>query len=159
MASDTDLWLGLKARQARYKNVFGTGTKKELSPVEDERSYLTLEGDKPDKPVKPDHKPDSLPVKKHDTDELDKKLKAKRAVFTTKGRSLSLASFRLLPSSSSKKHHHKLSSDKSKTSSNGTSKEKQDEKYLQENRAQGELEILNLESLINVNDVRKRSSK
>ncbi len=156
MASDTDLWLGLKARQARYKNVFGTT--KELSPVEDERSYVTLEGDKPEKPVKPDQKPDSFPTKKHDTEELDKRLKAKRAVFTSKGRSLSLASFRLLPSSS-KKHHHKLSADKSKTSSNGTSKENKDEKYLQENRAQGELEILNLESLINLNDVRKRSSK
>ena len=157
MASDTDLWLGLKARQSRYKNVFGTT--KELSPVEDERSYVTLEGDKqPAQPVKPAQKPDSLPVKKHDTDELDKRLKAKRAVFTTKGRSLSLASFRLLPSSS-KKHQHKLSSDKAKPSSNGTTKENKDEKYLQENRAQGELEIVNLESLINLNDVRNGSSK
>ena len=34
MYSDTDLWLGLKARQARYKNVLGAT--KELSPVEDE---------------------------------------------------------------------------------------------------------------------------
>ena len=49
MASDTDLWLGLKARQAKYKNVFGG--KKELSPVEDERSYVTLEGDREDKPT------------------------------------------------------------------------------------------------------------
>jgi len=34
MYSDTDLWLGLKARQAKYKNVLGAT--KELSPVEDE---------------------------------------------------------------------------------------------------------------------------
>ena len=45
------------------------------------------------------------------------------------------------------------------TGGNGISKDLQDELYLKENRAQGELEILNLESLINVNDVRKRLSK
>ena len=159
MASDTDLWLGLKARQARYKNVFGAT--KELSPVEDERSNVLLEGGgQHESPVATD----GGQARRHDQDEMDKRLKAKRAVFTTKGRSLSLASFRLLPSSGKKQHHHhKLGVDK-----NGgkvaatvltTPKENKDEKYLKEYRAQGELDILNLESLINVNDVRKRSSK
>ena len=48
---------------------------------------------------------------------------------------------------------------KLETGGNGISKDLKDELYLKENRAQGELEILNLESLINVNDVRKRLSK
>ena len=153
MASDTDLWLGLKARQAKYKNVFGAT--KELSPVEDERSYITLDSDRPDKPVKTD----SGPAKRPEQDETDRKLKAKRAVLLTKGRSLSLASFKLLPSSSKKHHHHhKLPGDRN-GHSHAISREARDEQYLKENRAQGELEILNLESLINVNDVRKRSSK
>ncbi len=64
MASDTDLWLGLKARQAKYRNVFGAT--KELSPVEDERSYITLEGDNPERPARidsgPARKPDQVSV-------------------------------------------------------------------------------------------------
>jgi hypothetical protein len=48
---------------------------------------------------------------------------------------------------------------KSNIGGNGSSKDFRDEQYLKEYRAQGELEILNLESLINVNDVRKRMSK
>ena len=152
MASDTDLWLGLKARQAKYKNVFGAT--KELSPVEDERSYVTLDGDRADKPVRTE----SGSGKKPELDETDRKLKAKRAVFLTKGRSLSLASFKLLPSSGKKHHHPKLTSDRN-GHGHAVSREARDQQYLKENRAQGELEILNLESLINVNDVRKRSSK
>jgi hypothetical protein len=58
MASDTDLWLGLKARQAKYKNVFGG--KKELSPVEDERSYVTLEGDQVTKSYESPFRPKSF---------------------------------------------------------------------------------------------------
>ena len=37
--------------------------------------------------------------------------------------------------------------------------EQTDEKYLEENKVQGELEILALESLIDLNDIRKDSNK
>ena len=37
--------------------------------------------------------------------------------------------------------------------------EQNDEKYLEENRPQGELEILALESLIDLNDVKKDANK
>jgi hypothetical protein len=37
--------------------------------------------------------------------------------------------------------------------------EQTDEKYLEENRPQGELEILALESLIDLNDVKKDKNK
>ena len=87
-----------------------------------------------------------------------RRLKAKRALF--KGRSLSLASFtlpvrkvpKLLPLVRPK-------------SSNSTGKIKyrkntqSDENYLQENKVQGELEILDLESLIDVSDVKKDDNK
>lgn len=101
----------------------------------------------------------SIAPRRSDQDETDQKFKAKRAVFLTKGRSLSLASFKLLPSSSKKHHHHNKLTTTSSTEKNGQTREKKDEQYLKEYRAQGELEILNLESLINVNDVRKRMSK
>ncbi len=73
-------------------------------------------------------------------DEFDRRLKAKRALFTSRGRSLSLFS---LPSVR-------------KVIGKSTSKKRSDEEYLEENRAQGELEILGLESLIDVNSLQKQ---
>ena len=81
-------------------------------------------------------------------------MKAKRALF--KGRSLSLASFtlpvrkvpKLLPLV-------KTRSSNSPSKIKNRKTEQTDEKYLEENKAQGELEILDLESLIDLSDVKK----
>ena len=91
-------------------------------------------------------------LKMHDREETNKKLKAKKAVFNTKGRSLSLASFRLLPSTGKKKLQQKFA-DKTDEKMTKSFKENKDKKYLQENKAQGELDKLNLKYLINVSDV------
>lgn len=86
-----------------------------------------------------------------------RRLKAKRALFSGKGRSLSLASFslpvrkvpRLLPLVRPKNQSPKLTKPPKPT----------DEKYLEENKAQGELEILGLESLIDITDVQHHPKK
>lgn len=83
-------------------------------------------------------------------EEFDSRLKAKRALLSGKGRSLSLASFSL--PSSVRKVLVKTRSSSPKMGKSKTS----DEKYLEQNRAQGELEILGLESLIDINDVKHK---
>ena len=83
-----------------------------------------------------------------------RRLKAKRALFSSKGRSLSLASFSLPV----KKVPKLLPLVKQRSSSpKAKSQKPSDEKYLEENKAQGELEILGLESLIDISDVQNLS--
>ncbi len=87
-----------------------------------------------------------------------RQLKAKRAVFSKKGRSLSLASF-TTPVTRTARKVVRLPIDKLKNSGTSPSKREKklraDEKYLEEYKAQGELESVGLESLINLNDVKK----
>jgi hypothetical protein len=95
-----------------------------------------------------------------------RRLRAKRAIFSGKGRSLSLASFSF---PAKKVANFRKFVAKSQSSSNNSphqpipvqrtqsKQQREDEKYLQDNKPQGELEILGLESLIEVNDVVKRS--
>lgn len=190
MASDTDLWLSLKAAQAKYQSSLEatkestTGSRDMLevtSSTDDNQLPAHIVVNRVDMPDLPETGPRTTDgtggrssVKKCPTpshkrvlnqDEFDRRLKAKRALFSGKGRSLSLASFRLPGSSAAKKvvmmPIEKLSHSHKNSAGHGHSDEKYkaDEKYLQENRAQGELEILGLESLINVNDVGRKTSK
>ena len=84
-----------------------------------------------------------------------RRLKAKRALF--KGRSLSLASFTLPVPKFLPLVRQRSSKSPGKVRYRKT--EQNDEKYLEENRPQGELEILALESLIDLNDVKKDANK
>ena len=84
-----------------------------------------------------------------------RRLKAKRALF--KGRSLSLASFTLPLPKFLPLVRQRSSKSPGKVRYRKT--EQSDEKYLEENRPQGELEILALESLIDLNDVKKDANK
>ena len=81
-------------------------------------------------------------------EEFNKKLKAKRALFS-KGRSLSLAAFKISVPSVIK------AVPKSAQVPMGSSR---DEEYLRQNPIKGELDLLNLESLIDVRDVSKNSN-
>ena len=92
-----------------------------------------------------------------------RRFKAKRALFSGKGRSLSIASFSLPASVKKVPKFLPLVKSKPSTSNNspgGSSKKKGlDEKCLIEHKGQGELEILGLESLIDVEDLRKKNLK
>ena len=77
MLSDTDLWLGLKAQQARYKNVLSTN--KELLPVKNKHFNSAVDS----------HEQEILlpkisgQLKMHDREETNKKLKAINLPFIT----------------------------------------------------------------------------
>ena len=94
-----------------------------------------------------------------DQEEFDRRLKAKRGTFSKK-RSLSLASFKFttprkvkLPMEKigSKLNLMNIGSEKSEKAPKKP-KEDKDLKYLEKFKARGELDLLNLDSLIDVND-------
>ena len=94
-----------------------------------------------------------------DQEEFDRRLKAKRGTFSKK-RSLSLASFKFstprkvkLPMEKigSKLNLMNIGSEKSEKVPKKP-KEDKDLKYLEKFKARGELDLLNLDSLIDVND-------
>lgn len=88
-----------------------------------------------------------------DHEALTRKLKEKRTLFS-KSRSLSLASFRLPAVSVPKILPRKPNDDRLEE------KKDKDEEYLKRNPAAvGELDLLNLESLIDLNDVEKKEQK
>ena len=109
MASDTDLWLSLKAHQDRYSKMAAKAH--EAAPVPQVEVVDTVGGSKivinrVEMPAGPAPGSKSAiskegtpgaPTPSHkrvlDQEEFNKKLKAKRAIFST-SRSLSLANFR-----------------------------------------------------------------
>merc|ERR1719232_1172064 len=95
MASDTDLWLSLKAAQTKYQSKL-EATKE--SPSDNGSTELIVNHvEMPSNDIKQGHKKSPTPSHKRvlNQEEFDRRLKAKRALFSSKGRSLSLASFSL----------------------------------------------------------------
>ena len=94
-----------------------------------------------------------------DQEEFDRRLKAKRGTFSKK-RSLSLASFKFSTPIKMRGPMEKLGSKLnlvstgSEKTEKGVRKAKEDKdlKYLQKFKARGELDLLNLDSVIDVND-------
>ena len=94
-----------------------------------------------------------------DQDEFDRRLKAKRGTFSKK-RSLSLASFKFSTPRKVRLPIDKLGSKLSLVNSFGEKtdksnkkpKEDKDLKYLEKFKVRGELELLNLDSVIDVRD-------
>lgn len=152
MASDTDLWLSLKAAQAKYQSSL------EATKESDQDLVINHHVEMPSLVEEMQTKKSSPSPSQQrllNQEEFDRRLKAKRALFSGKGRSLSLASFsfanvkkvpKFLPLAKARSSSPKCSSKRKKPS---------DEKYLEDNKAQGELEILGLESLIDLDDVKR----
>ena len=95
-----------------------------------------------------------------DQEEFDKRLQAKRSTFSKK-RSLSLASFKFstprkvrlpLDKLGSKLHLVNIGSSEKTEKSVKKPKEDKDLKYLEKFKARGELDLLNLDSLIDVDE-------
>ena len=94
-----------------------------------------------------------------DQEEFDRRLKAKRGTFSKK-RSLSLASFKFSTPRKVKLPIDKIGSKLNLINIGGEKsdkvpkkpKEDKDLKYLEKFKARGELDLLNLDSLIDVND-------
>ena len=166
MASDSDLWLSIKAAQNKYQSNLEV-TKESPNSHENEEIVVT------DIKIPPALLDTHLRVKKSPTpsdkrvlnqEDFDQRLMAKRASFFKKGRSLSLASFtnpvkrkipKLLPLGRTKTEKSACpGSAKGHTSAKKNSCP--DQMYLQENKIQGELEILGLESVIDVSEIRKK---
>ena len=186
MASDTDLWLNLQAHQDRYSKIAGISRKPapaapvnsqqqqqqhlllqgESSPIKEKERIFINRVEMPPGPVtNPKETGNGAPTPMHkrvlDQEEFNKKLRAKRAIFS-KSRSLSLASFKNLTVAIPKKPKlltiqldkigGKLPDFSVPAVATGRDR---DQEYLKKHPVMGELDLLNLESLINVNDVGK----
>ena len=95
-----------------------------------------------------------------DQEEFDRRLKAKRGAFSKK-RSLSLASFKFSTPRKVRLPIEKLGNKLNLVSTGGSDKTEKvtkmqkgdkDLQYLEKYKARGELDLLNLDSLIDVND-------
>jgi hypothetical protein len=145
----SDSYLLRNVRQLELTK-FTLGSTQELSPSSEVPEQIFI-NDVPTPPF-PNRTPSksgpTAPDKRVlDQKEFDKKLKAKRAIFS-KGRSMSLASFKL-PSRLKK-------SEKSPKSQ----KYKYYEKELEEKPSpKGELDFLNMEQLINIKDIQHESGQ
>ena len=157
MASDSDLWLSIKAAQNKYQSNLEV-TKESPNSHENEEIVVT------DVKIPPASLDTHLRVKKSPTpsdkrvlnqEDFDQRLMAKRASFFKKGRSLSLASF---TNPVKRKIPKLLPLGRTKTEKSACPKKNScpDQMYLQENKIQGELEILGLESVIDVSEIRKK---
>ena len=155
MASNSDLWLDAKAIKSKHHTTLEPF--KESSNDMTDENYIVI--NHVQMPESPHHtvKPSPTPSDKRvlNQEEFDKRLKAKRAFFSSKGRSLSLASF---TNPVKRKVPKLLPLARTKTIS-GSRKPCPDEKYLQDHQVQGELEILGLESVIDVSDVTNQQKK
>lgn len=154
MASDTDLWLSAMSKHKSSMDSSGHQNVRKTDEL-----FVINDGIEMPPPASNAISSKKSPTPSHkrtlNQEEFDNRLKAKRALFSGKGRSLSLASFSL--PSSVRKVPKFLPLVKTRSSSPKMGKNKtSDEKYLEENRAQGELEILGLESLIDINDVKHK---
>lgn len=163
MASDTDLWLSIKDNQSRYARMVSVATaassrtaSASVSAGEKDKIFINRGVEMPSTHPASSLKAGSgapTPVGKRvlDQEEFNKKLKAKRALFSTT-RSLSLASFRLPVSVPRKPKLPTIQLEK--ISGNFTKAiDDKDEEYLKQYPVKGELDLLNLESLINMEDV------
>lgn len=178
MASDTDLWLNLQAHQDRYSKLAGFNHNQPgaaaapppaasvavlADPTSKEKEKIYI--NRVEMPAGPANNTkdtgNGAPTPMHkrvlDQEEFNKKLRAKRAIFS-KTRSLSLASFRNLSVTIPKKPKlPTIQLDKigGKLQESVVVKTDRDEEYLKQHPIMGELDLLNLEALINVNDVGK----
>lgn len=157
MASDTNLFSSLRVHGDRYAKISNNFQENEAGSnhVPTREKILINQVHMPTEvqPITP------TPVNATLALEDGKGLKAKRALFS-KGRSLSLASFRgSAPKAPKKFKPFVLSQSKNEGSHHSQAKLDsvipEDEAYLMEHQAKGELDLLNLESLINMNDVNK----
>ncbi|QQP39830.1 Anoctamin, partial [Caligus rogercresseyi] len=152
MSSDTDLWLSLNAERSLPLSALNEAPNETSEIIVNPVRMPSL--DEEEAPV-------PAPVVKEERKTLNqedviKRLKAKQALFS-KGRSISIASFKF-PSSSMG-----LGSSNSSNSSKSSSKKTpppatKDDKFLAQNSIRGELDLLNLDKLINVQDLRKKSA-
>ena len=155
MASDSELWLSIKAAHNKYQTTLEP-TKESPNGTSDENTIVINHVQMPES-RKESLKRSPTPSDKRvlNQEEFDKRLKAKRALFSSKGRSLSLASF----TNPVKRKVPKLLPLVRTRTTNAPRKQCPDEKYLQENQVQGELEILGLESVIDVSDIPQKQKK
>ncbi|XP_059081229.1 anoctamin-8-like isoform X2 [Tigriopus californicus] len=160
MASDTNLFSSLRVHGDRYAKISNNFHENELggNHVPTREKILINQVHMPTEVQPSTPTPVSPPLALED----NKGLKAKRALFS-KGRSLSLASFRgSVPKAPKKFKPFVLSQSKNEGSHHSQAKLDpvipEDEAYLMEHQAKGELDLLNLESLINMNDVNKTNT-
>ena len=154
MASDSDLWLSIKAAQGKYHTTLEPTKESPNGTSADENTIVINHVQMPEgrkESLKKSPTPSSKRVLNQE--EFDKRLKAKRALFSSKGRSLSLASFTNPVKRKVPKLLPLIRPKSTKTATNAPRRQCPDEKYLQENQVQGELEILGLESVIDVSDI------
>ena len=154
MASDSDLWLSIKAEQNKYQCHL-EATKE--SPInsnshDDDEIVVNHDVNMPSLSL-PETQRHPTPSEQRvlNQEEFDQRLKAKRALFSRKGRSLSLASFtnpvkRKMPKFLPLSKRTKTRCPPAKTSC-------PDQIYLHDNQVQGELEILGVESVIDVSGI------
>jgi len=144
-ASDSNLLKNI--RQLELKSTLGST--QELSPSSESPEQIFINDvQTPPFPNRTPSKSGPTPPDKRilEQKEFDKKLKAKKALFS-KGRSMSLASFKL-PSRLKK-------SEKSPKSPKYKYFEKE---YVEQGPPKGELDFLNMEQLINIKDIQNESA-
>uniref|UniRef100_A0A0K2T7S2 Anoctamin n=1 Tax=Lepeophtheirus salmonis TaxID=72036 RepID=A0A0K2T7S2_LEPSM len=163
MSSETDLWLSANNER------LSTLTSLQEAPNENESSKIIVNQIRMPS-VDEENFPTPAPHEEKKTfnqEEVIKKLKAKQALFS-KGRSISIASFKF-PTSASKPKKFNLNNVVSSGANSSQSlvsqpisapiiESNKDNKYLAKNPIRGELDLLNLDKLINVQDLRKKSA-
>ena len=154
MASDSDLWLSIKAEQNKYQcHLEATKESPVNSNSHDDTSIVVNHDVNMPSLSLPETQRHPTPSEQRvlNQEEFDQRLKAKRALFSRKGRSLSLASFtnpvkRKMPKFLPLSKRTKTRCPPAKTSC-------PDQIYLHDNQIQGELEILGVESVIDVSGI------
>ena len=153
MASDSDLCLSIKAEQNKYQCHL-EATKESLVSIDDDVKHTIVVNHDVKMPSLrlPARKSPPMPSEQRvlNQKEFDQRFKAKRALLSRKGRSLSLASF---TNPVKRKIPMLLPLSKRTKPKTAPLKTCPDQIYLHDNQIHGELEILGVESVIDVSGI------